>query len=283
MSPVSATETPVEAMRPYVPSPVLRRWVSGVGYEMRGSAPGVHRGLPSCAITFVIPLETRLELLATPDGRAASMVSCVGGLHTAPATIGHDGTQVGVQLVISPAGARALFGMPASAMAETVVELDELWGGDARELLDRLHGTASWATRLAALDEVLGRVVARRGEVDRPPDEVSEAWRRLAAGQPGTTVSSVARDVGWSRRHLAQRFAAEVGISPKALARVARFQRAVGELKQSPETSLATVAARVGYADQAHMTREWRALAGSSPAAWRRAEGLVGERPVVAA
>jgi transcriptional regulator GlxA family with amidase domain len=84
----------------------------------------------------------------------------------------------------------------------------------------------------------------------------------------------LAGEVGWSRRHLTDRFTAEYGLGPKAMARVLRFERARWMIVRAAFPSLAAVAAECGYADQAHMTREWQALAGASPTAWLAAEQL---------
>lgn len=263
---------PVSRMQRYVPPLSLRGLISGVAYEERGLPPGVHHGLPSCGLTVVIPLETTLELLAAPDGHARSMRSCVGGLHAAPAYIGHDGVQVGFQLSISPLGAPLLFGRPAADLAGAVVEIDELWGADGRELVERLHGADRWPERAAVLDELLTRRLNRSDERVSVGAEITYAFRRLAAGDPGTTVAGVATEVGWSRRHLGQRFVDEFGLTPKTIGRVARFQRAADVLKRAHDAPLVDVALGAGYADQAHMTRDWREFAGLTPAAWRRAE-----------
>ncbi|WP_017625381.1 helix-turn-helix domain-containing protein [Nocardiopsis chromatogenes] len=102
------------------------------------------------------------------------------------------------------------------------------------------------------------------------PAELSRAWRLLGA-EGAVRVQQVADSVGWSRRHLAQRMGAEVGVSPKQAARLARFERSTRALRARPP-GLASVAAECGFADQAHMTNEWRELAGCTPAQWMREE-----------
>ena len=102
-------------------------------------------------------------------------------------------------------------------------------------------------------------------------------WERLVATGGGVEVGSAGREVGWSRRHLGERFRQELGLSPKVAARVLRFERACELLRRSvrPELGqpgLAAVAARCGYTDQAHLTREWHHLAGCSPTTWMAEE-----------
>ena len=259
----------------YRPPPVLDGLVDGIGYEQRGFPPGEHQGLPSRHVTFVIPFEAPLELSVGPDGRPGrhALDTCVGGLHTTPVTIHHDGTQVGIQLALTPAGARVLFGVPAGELAGTVVDVEELWGALAVELVDRVRAAPTWAERLAVLDDVLGRIAAAGRDDAAPRPEVAEAWRLLTSRRE-TPVAAVAREVGWSRRHLSQRFAAEYGGRSGAARPDRAVRAAVARLKAPRRPSLATVAAECGYADQAHMAPTARDLAGRSPSEWLAAEVL---------
>jgi transcriptional regulator GlxA family with amidase domain len=98
-------------------------------------------------------------------------------------------------------------------------------------------------------------------------------------------VEDVAREVGYSRRHLVERFTREYGLTPKQAARVARFDRSRLALQAAPRTPLATIAAGAGYFDQAHMAREWNALASVPPSRWLADEDLpfVQDEPVLGA
>jgi len=242
---------------------------------MRGFEPGVHAGLPSGHMTFVLPFDAPLELGVLPDGSSTPQRfdAVVGGFHTRPAAIVHDGNQRGIQLHVTAAGARALFGMPAAELVTAVVSLDALpgWHRLAGELLDRLQSAATWDERFAILDRVLTRVADRAAP--SPRAETAAAMRRLVATRGVVDIASLAAKVGWSRRHLSQRFGAEYGVTPKEMARVLRFQRSKALLVAGRAT-LGTIAAECGYADQAHMNRDWRDLAGASPTRWLAGEAL---------
>ena len=268
------SETVAESVG-YRPGGILAGLVTGVGYEQRGFPAGEHHGLPSTSITFVIPFEAPLGVAVAPGGRPAdlAMDTCVGGLHTSPVIIRHDGTQVGIQLSLTPAAVRALFGLPAAELASIVVDAAELWGPLSVELTDRVRAAPSWSDRFAVLDEVLARVASSAKDEPAPSPEVALAWR-LVTARRRTPVATIAREVGWSRRHLTHRFAAEYGVGPKQLDRVVRFEQACGRLRRADRPSLATVAAECGYADQAHMARDWRQLAGSPPSEWLASEVL---------
>jgi AraC-like DNA-binding protein len=86
-------------------------------------------------------------------------------------------------------------------------------------------------------------------------------------------VGALAGELGWSRKHLAQRFAIEVGAGPKTVGRILRFagaHRAIDAGIRGRSMDWADLAAEWGYADQAHLIREFRAMAGVIPADYVR-------------
>jgi AraC-like DNA-binding protein len=239
-------------------------------YDVHGFPSGEHIGLPSAAITVVIPLDPPLDL-SMPGAPRRRMASCVAGLHDAPATIHHDGTQRGLQLAVTPPLLRRLFGVPAAAVAGQAVEFADLMSDRvARRLLDRVGSAPTWPARRALL---AAELLARLSDSSARPllrPEVARAWSLLVASGGTARISEVAAGVGWSARHLTQQFVAALGATPKTVARIVRFQRSVQLVRAGHE--LAAVAACCHYADQAHMTREWTRLAGAGPAGWIRSD-----------
>ncbi|MGW1139118.1 helix-turn-helix domain-containing protein [Streptomyces zhihengii] len=264
------------------PAPALREYVdSYVGFDLRGLPAGVHCGPPSRALTAVISLSDPLEVAAgVDDGSPVTRFGSVaGGLMCRSVAIHHDGRQLGVQISLTPLGARAVYGLPAGELAHRLVPLDELLGAPAAELVDRLRSATTWSARFTALDELLLRAVhrgAREDRVRRVRPEVAEAWRRLVAARGRVPVGAVAAELGWSRRHLTERFRGELGLSPKTFARVLRFEHAHELAAARDPLPWGDVAAVSGYADQAHLVRDWREFTGRSPTAWRRGEVLLG-------
>ncbi len=247
------------------------RWYDG--YRLSGFPAGAHRGLPSTDLTVVLTIGEPLELAkpAATGQQPGRFRSLASGLATAPVTIAHDGNQHGIQLALTPAGARALLGVPAGALGAWVVELEDVLGAEARELQDRIAATDEWPGRFAVLDDVLGRAAVR--ESTAVDSGLARAWQRLTAAEgpdaphsPG--VREVADDIGWSRRHLTKRFTAEYGVGPKDAARLARFDRSRELLRRPGRQRLSDVAARAGFYDQAHLARDWRDLAGVPPSKW---------------
>jgi AraC-like DNA-binding protein len=260
-------------------APLIDRY-SGIRYE--GFAPGTHAGLPSRSLTVAISLDDPLliEMPGRP-GRPASFTALAAGLHAGAVAIAHDGSQSSVSLELTPTGARSLLGLPAAELAGTVVHLDELLGRESRRLVERLAAAPDWEGRFAVLDDVLTR---RAGRLRAAEACTTRAWDRIVSSGGAARIGELATEIGYSRRHLTERFAREYGMTPKQVARIVRFERSWRLLQEelgrtrprrgAERPSLARVAARCGYYDQAHMAREWKELAGRPASAWLAEEEL---------
>jgi AraC-like DNA-binding protein len=266
------------------------------GYRQAGLAPARHRGLPSPFMTLIFTLDEPMAITVHPDPRQApgAYETLIGGLHTAPALIVHDGRQSGIQVGLSPLGARALLGLPAGELADIDLDVGELLGPLAREIRERVHAESTWPARFAVLDRMLlSRISA--GDSGHPiggvpvagqavSAEVGFAWRRLLRSGGTVRIRDLVTATGWSDRQLRSRFRIETGLSPKTAARVIRFHRARRLLRRGvtgqAAPSLADLAAECGYYDQAHLAREFRELAGCPPTQWLAEEfRIVQARP----
>jgi AraC-like DNA-binding protein len=212
-------------------APPLRSLVTGyVGYRQAGVPPRRHRGLPSPSLTFIITLDDPLVIAAHPDPRqpAGRYDTLLGGLHTTPAMVTHEGRWAGVQLGLTPLGARMLLGLPASPLANWDAEATDVIGGFATRLREVIASQPDWAGRFAALDELLLLRAAEtdgdRGHEVRP--EVGYGWRRLRESNGAVRVAELAAETGLSARRLSSLFQAEFGLAPKEAGRVFRFDRA---------------------------------------------------------
>lgn len=253
------------------PHPALRALVGRyIGYRQHGVTLDVHRGLPSRHVTLIISLAGPVRMLESPPvGLGARRSQAfVGGLHTGPALIAQDFEQAGVHLEISPLGVQTLLGISAPDLAGQILDLADLPRPGLAELPERLFEASGWASRFELLDRALLTAATSSTTRRDAPGEVGWAWRRLVGTGGTVAIGELARDVGWSRRHFSQRFVRELGLSPKQAARVVRFGRATALVRTRPPGGLAEVAHRCGYFDQAHLTNEWRALAGCTPSVW---------------
>jgi AraC-like DNA-binding protein len=223
-----------------------------------------NREVPTGSHWLIISFGDPLDIVSMPHSSqpAGRFVSFIVGLQEGAALTEHGGRQHGMQVELTPLGTQALLGVAPGEATNACVELADVLGADADRLAARLAETPDWPARFSILHQFLE---ARVDDEAMVAPEVAWAWRRLgqSAGQVG--IDELVREVGWSRRHLAARFREQVGLAPKVLARILRFQHALGLAGQSPSPSWAEIAAMSGYFDQAHLIRDFRALAGCSP------------------
>ncbi|HWC27038.1 MAG TPA: helix-turn-helix transcriptional regulator [Solirubrobacteraceae bacterium] len=238
------------------PHPLLRAHVRGFyeGYQQMMCAPVRRLEVPHAGIVLIVGLGPLIDV----DG--ACHGSFVAGLYDVPVVVRDDGRQAGIQVNLTPLGAGMLLGMPMRELTGRTVALDDLLD-DA--LSDRLRALATWAARFAALDAFLLRRLRAAREA-RP--DVAYAWSRLDAARGDIPIAQLCRELGCSARHLSARFGEQVGMSPKAFSRVLRFERAVSLLIDGAPPG--KVSAICGFADQSHLNREFRALAGRAPGAF---------------
>jgi AraC-like DNA-binding protein len=155
-----------------------------------------------------------------------------------------------------------VFGLPASELLDSRVPLEDLIGTRTSELTERLAGADGREAEFLLLEGIVASTIA-----DASPDPlVLAATRRL--GFPGSRVDELADALGLSERQLRRRFHRAVGYGPKTLDRVLRFRRLVSQAQavSDGEVDLARLAADLGYADQAHMSRDSVRLTGMPPA-----------------
>ncbi|MFG2004709.1 helix-turn-helix domain-containing protein [Spirillospora sp. NPDC048911] len=259
------------------PHPALRPFLAAYdGYWESVPAPSRMRTLPTRHTVMIINLGPPLRLHVPDPGAAPAVYGpFIAGMHDGHGMYEHEGGQRGVQLDLTPLGAYTLLGVPMGELTNRAVDLADVLGPEVPRLVGRLQDAAGWAERFDLLDAfLLGRL-----EIGPSPDpEVREAWRLLDTTCGRTPVAALAGEVGWSRKHLTHRFKEQVGLSPKVMARVLRFQHAV-ELMSAPfdrqgVPSWVDLAVTCGYYDQAHLNREFRALAGCTPT-----ELLAGQAP----
>lgn len=248
-----------------LPAPALRPFISHyAGFRVSGLPPGLHFGLPSTAVDLIITLAGPIDVVQMPNAtqRPSAFTALVNGLQDAPAIFRQDRDVFGLHVFISPVGVRAVLGVASAEISSLVLNLSDIWGGSGGDLIEMLFAK-TWRQRFAILD----RGFASKLNPVRPQPEISWAWERLAKTHGSVAVQQLADEIGYGRRHFSERFREAIGIAPKLASRLFRFERAC-RLIADQRPGLAQVAIACGYYDQAHLTREWYALAGCSPKAW---------------
>ena len=229
--------------------------VSMAGFRARAADPVELSVVPYPAVTVIIDFGDGM-LVDDANGRQQN-ASVVFGL--GPSGIRGSGRDVEcLQIRLSPVVAHAVLGTTAGS----VIALDDLWGGEAEQLRERLRTAGSWEARFAIAEAALGRRYEHGRVVD---PEIAFAWREMVANLGGVRVERLADETGWSRKRLWSRFRTQVGLTPKRAARLVRFDQAAHRLAAGH--SAARVAAETGYADQSHLHRDVQAFAGVTPTA----------------
>lgn len=229
-------------------------------YTERYTRPLPRRQPPFAGAVMIFGFAEPLALDGPGAEAPQRLVSFAGGLHDTYVDTTMTGLAEGVQVDLTPLGARRLLGMPMSELANRVVSLAEALGPWAETAVERLAGAPDRQARLALLNELLTRRIHAAPEPDR---RIRWAWGRLVATRGTIGVASLAEELGWSHRHLVSRFHDQIGLAPKAVAKVLRFEHAAARLRAG--LPLADTAVRCGYYDQAHMNRDFRAMTGATP------------------
>ncbi|WP_249689372.1 helix-turn-helix domain-containing protein [Stappia sp. WLB 29] len=221
----------------------------------------------SLAIPLIISFGTpfRIRLGQTPIA-GDEQPSFIAGLDTARIFIASSGRAACLQVNLTPVGAQRLLGIPASEFAGRMVPLADLAHPQISELRRRLEDTDDWNARLDCAE---GFLAAGFGAAAAEPSHplVDIAFGLIASGGVHR-IDDLAARIGWSRKHLADRFSRAFGLSPKTVARIARFNRAQALARAAKRPDWADIASAGGYSDQAHMIREFEEFAGLSPRAW---------------
>lgn len=169
-------------------------------------------------------------------------------------------------------GARCFTGLPLNELNDRVVALEDLWGPAFHRLRDKLgeHWEQSGASGF--MDRVEHELLALLNPTDAHP-LTGAALHMLAsrAGQP--RIDDLASQLGCSQKHLNALFQRDVGLSPKAYARVMRFQSVVQRIERDAAPDWMQVAVDHGYYDHSHLVNDFRATAGMSPERYLRAKG----------
>lgn len=232
------------------------------GVRMALERPRRRLEAPIGAVTLLLGFEEPVRI--TRSGRAPdTLVSVFCGPTTTPALGEHSGRMSGIEVLLAPWAAFSLFGTPQYELANRTVDPDELPHALPHrigELASALAALPTWEARFGLLDEVF----ARWSEAGTPCSvRVVRAWAELVRSGGAMPVPRLADEVGWSVRQLESRFREQIGLGPKAAARVLRLQRARRLLAAG--RGQAETAAVCGYYDQAHLSGEFRTMTGCTP------------------
>lgn len=249
------------------PSPALRGLVSRyVGYREHALLPVRRREVPNGQVALILSFGPSIRVFdpSRPDDGERPLTSFVAAVGGRWAETEYLGEQYGLQIDVSPLAAGMILGTRMGEFGGVTVDLDDALGAAGRGLVERLVETRDWTGRFDLVDAFL---LSRLAKAHAPSPAAAWAWRRLRETEGAASVAGLAEQLGCSTRYLSAQVRAHVGVPPKLLARILRVQHAIRLLDSSP-ASLSTIAGICGYADQAHLGRDFLDIAGVSPGRW---------------
>jgi AraC-like DNA-binding protein len=197
--------------------------------------------------------------------------SFVVGPTTQPMTIAATGPVATMGVRFRPGGAQGIL-PPLAGFADAFPTPREVWGAAAGSIEDEVANAPTSVSRRAAVERFLE---GRRSRLRREEPRLGAAIDVVLFSGGRASIPAIARRVGWSPRQLEREFASGVGLSPKELSRIARFQNLLRLAGREPAASWADLAARCGYSDQAHLVREFKAFSGATPTSRDEIQGAL--------
>jgi AraC-like DNA-binding protein len=233
------------------------------GYDESSRSPQLRRQFPNTSIVVIVEFGAPSRVATAGTAAVHVAGGYAAGLADTFAVTEHDGSQCGVQVDLSPTGARRLFGIPLREISGQVVALDDLLPARFRGLARRIAATADWTSRLDIVEGVLAECCVRAQVDTRRVDWV---LRSIESADGRANIGGLARSVGCSHKHLIALFKDQVGVAPRRYARLVRFQHVLTCMRRSDSVDWADMAALCGYADQPHLARDLKSFTGRTPA-----------------
>jgi AraC-like DNA-binding protein len=269
------------------PHPRLRSEVYAyLGFRAGTGSALPWQEFPGGAVTLLLGLGPRHSLWCRRlDGAATRTpyTSFVSGLSTRSSWVVEpaDGAHY-VTVIMAPWAAFAILGTAMNELAGKIVDPADLPADRLSRLAGALAALPDWEQRFRLLDEVLGAWITGAGGWSPQVVRAHGALIRTVGAGGTIPIQRLAAGAGWRTRQLEYRFKEQIGVSPKVMARILRFRRAA--LMLADGLRPVTTSANCGFSDQAHMTREFKAMAGFTPDRFRgKASIAAAMSPVYAA
>jgi len=238
--------------------------------------PSSHRGkrvFPNGRVEVILNLGEPYRLVESA-GAEVWRRAWISGPQVGPMLLEQPAHQHVIGVRLRPAGARALVARPLREMTSLSLDLGELVGSEASDLLERCEAARSVMSRFRVVAQWIGERVVRTHVIDRA---VAWAVAQLDASGGAVPIAELRERTGLSKARLVEAFRDQVGLTPKQYSRIVRFRHTLGRLQNAGTVRLADLAVEAQYYDQPHMNAEFRALGGVTPRAFRAARHPVGD------
>ncbi len=243
------------------------------GWTEHTRVPVRRRELASTVVPLIISFGPPYRLTSGRDTQAPGIgpvterQTFVAGLYDTWVAVDSATTSCALQVNFTPIGARRVLPCPMSELTGASIEVRDVFGAAGARLVDRLGNVTSWHERFALVDAFLLHRMQRASAV---PPEVSWAWDALARQHGAARIGTLCAHLGWSPKRLIASFREHIGLPPKTVARILRFEQLVAQLGQPASVQWSTRALDRGFFDQSHLIRDFTEFAGCTPGAYLR-------------
>jgi methylphosphotriester-DNA--protein-cysteine methyltransferase len=252
--------------RRYVPKPPLNDFVEYMWYY-KGFFPdhSLERVVPDGSIELLIDLAGPAKKLYSDVAAGTHREfrrAWISGQHSRFIVIGAEQNSSMMGIHFRPGGAYPFLPFPVSELNDEVVDMELVWGRPIRGVIQQILEAGAISQKFRILERALWSAGKRALSADQT---CAYALARLREAKPGLTIRRLSSEIGFSQRQLLRHFQQRVGLSPKALARVFRFQSVLHRLNTERRVHWAHVASDAGYFDQSHFVRDFRQFTGLNP------------------
>lgn len=233
-------------------------------HQPRSDEPILNQVMPDGCTDVIYQVHNEASLTGGAVRKKEPSPILVGTM-TRPITTQLHPTQVYIGIRFRPGGMAAFLSNPLAMLTDQMMPVDPMQPTLGFPILEQLTSNASWPQRIQSLETYLLSL--------RQPTasllSIQPVVDCILAEKGQTTLAQLSEVAGLSARQLERLFLKYVGISPKLLARIARFRHVKTILDNTPDDSLMGIAFDNGYTDHAHLTKEFTAFAGLTPSAYR--------------
>lgn len=244
-------------------------WASDDAVPSNPKASAKEIVLPTGATHIVFRLgETPLQLYAAPDDTTAQDIgnALIGGPRAGSYIKATSNREPTVGIMLRPGAAELMLGVSALDLAERHTRIDDIWShAQIDEIRTRLQETLNLEERLSIIE---GYLLIRLPRMQGIHPLIMHSLEQFRLSSP---VGKVVEKSGFSHRYFTKLFTETVGLRPKTYCRVLRFGRILDRIQSEPNIGWAALAIDEGYADQAHLNRDFQAFTSLTPGAYRKA------------
>lgn len=161
------------------------------------------------------------------------------------------------------AGAARFFDIPYSEIVDRVVDFSLYEKDVAQKLTAEIAHVSTPAERFGVLSTLL--LERLKKQESKEDIFVRQACRYITQSEGSYSVQELVKLIGFSERQLERKFKQQVGLTPKQLSRIMRFQKFIALSKTSSKLTLTDVSLSCGYYDQSHFIKDFTKFSGVSP------------------